>query len=148
MADKVKVALVNGMHLQGFTKDFDEPILLDSDESVGGQKKGHRPMQVLLVALGSCMSMDTVSILRKKKQVFSDFYVEFDTEQAEEHPKIYTKIHMHFTIKGASVSEEAVARSLELSYTKYCPANAMLGKAAEITYSYEVIQEVPETATF
>ncbi len=144
MSNKVKVELVNGMHLNGFSTAFDTPIPLDSDESVGGQGKGHRPLEMLLIGLGGCMAMDAISILRKKQQKFDSFEVEFETERAADHPKIYTKIKMHFTVKGESVTEEALARALELSYTKYCPANAMLALAAEISYTCEVISPVNE----
>lgn len=144
MPNKVRVELVDGMHFNGFSTGFDEPIPLDSDEVVGGQGKGHRPFEMLLVGLGGCMAMDAVSILRKKQQKFDDFSVEFEAERAPEHPKVYTKIKMHFTVRGEAVSLEALARALELSYTKYCPANAMLREVAEITYTYEVISPVSE----
>lgn len=144
MTDKVKVEVKNGMHLLAHSTGFSGEIPLDSDESVGGQGKGHRPLEMLLVGLGGCMTMDAISILRKKKQEFSEFYVELDTERAADHPKTFTKINLHFTVKGTNVTEEAVARSLELSYTKYCPASAMLSKAAEVSYTYEVIHDVPE----
>ncbi|MBZ0309781.1 MAG: OsmC family protein [Anaerolineae bacterium] len=144
MSNKVKVELVSGMHLNGFSSAFDAPIPLDSDEAVGGQGKGHRPLEMLLLGLGGCMTMDTISILRKKQQKFDTFEVEFETERAADHPRIYTKIKMHFVVKGEHVTEEALARALELSYTKYCPANAMLALAAEITYTYEVISPISE----
>jgi putative redox protein len=146
MEKKVRVELKNGMHLHAFSSAYDQPIPLDSDEAVGGQGMGHRPLEMLLVSLGGCMTMDAISILRKKRQEFDDFSVELQTEQADDHPHIYTKINMHFTVKGPKVTEEAMARSLELSYERYCPANAMLRQAADITYTYEVISTEPETA--
>jgi putative redox protein len=139
MPEQITVRLVDGMHLEGLTPAFPAPIPLDADESVGGQNLGHRPLTLLLIGLGGCMSMDAISILRKKKQVFDRFEVSFQVEQAPDHPKKYTKIHMHFIVGGQSVTPEAVERSLELSYTKYCPANAMLSTAAEITYTYEIV---------
>lgn len=139
MSNQVKASLVDGMHLQVTTPGFSDPIPLDADAEVGGQGKGHRPLQMLLVGLAGCMSMDAVSILRKKRQVFDVFEVSIDYEQAPDHPHIYTKIQLHFKAAGESISEEALARSLELSYTKYCPASAMLNQAAEITYTYEVV---------
>lgn len=147
MTDKITITLKDGMHLEAFTPAYHEPIPLDADPSVGGQGLGHRPLTLLLVGLGGCMAMDAISILRKKRQEFDRFEVTFEVvETAEDHPKVYTQIHMHFTASGANISEEALARSLELSYTKYCPANAMLNKVAEITYSYEIVEAVPETA--
>lgn len=146
MDERVTVSLVNGMHLQAFTPDFPEVIPLDSDESVGGQGLGHRPLNMLLVGLGGCMAMDVVSILRKKRQDFSDLRISFDVQRAEEHPKIFTRIQMHFRVVGDGVSEEALARALELSYTKYCPANAMLSQAAQIDYTYEIIPQAQALA--
>lgn len=141
MADLVRVSLVNGMHFQAHTADFEDAIPLDSDESVGGQGLGHRPLNMLLVGLGGCMAMDVASILRKKRQEFSDLQVSFEVERAEEYPKVFTNIHMHFMAVGSNISEEALSRALELSSTKYCPANAMLGQAAKIHYTYEIAAE-------
>jgi len=138
MADKVTVKLDSGMHLNAYSTAFDAPIPLDSDPDVGGQEKGHRPLEMLLIGLGGCMSMDAVSILRKKKQEFTDFEVSFETEQREDHPHAYTTINMHFIVSGSKVDEKAMARALELSYDKYCPANAMLKEYATINYSYEI----------
>lgn len=139
MADKVTVMWKDGMYLEAETTGHDGIIPLDSDESVGGQGKGHRPLEMLLVGLGGCMAMDAVSILRKKRQDFTHFQATFETQQAGEHPKTYTTINIHFTAGGPNISEEALARALELSYTRYCPANAMLREAAEIHYTYEII---------
>lgn len=143
MVEKVTVRMEHGMHLKAYTPHFEEAIPLDADDAVGGQGLGHRPLQMILVSLGGCMTMDAISILRKKRQEFDSFEVSFEVEQASDHPKSYTKIKMHFTAKGAGITDEALARALELSYTKYCPANAMLGKAAEITYTYEILQTEP-----
>jgi len=145
MSNLVTVTYVDGMHLQAHTPHYDAPIPLDSDEAVGGQGKGHRPLQMLLVGLGGCMAMDALSILRKKRQEFDFFEVTFETEQRSDHPKAYTTINMHVRAGGANISAEALARALELSYEKYCPANAMLREAAQINYTYEIVtaQGVP-----
>jgi putative redox protein len=140
MTDKITITMQDGLYLHGSTPAFPEIIPLDADKSVGGTERGHRPLMVLLVGLGACMSMDAISILKKKRQDFNQFKVEFtEIEQQSDHPRIYTSLHMHFTVGGTNVSDEAVARSLELSYTKYCPANAMLGEVVEISYSYEIV---------
>lgn len=142
MADKVTVKLEDGMHLNAYTTEFDAPIPLDSDAEVGGQGKGHRPLQMLLVGLGGCMTMDAISILRKKKQEFDRFEVTFETEQRDDHPHAYTVINMHFVAEGTKIEEKALARALELSYERYCPANAMLKAYAEINYTYEAIETI------
>ena len=140
MSENVKITLNDGMHLTGTTPAGEWTIPLDSDVSVGGQDKGHRPLDLLLVGLLGCMTMDTISILRKKRQDFTLFEGEvMDIERAADHPKTFTRLHLHFRAGGTNISEEALARSLELSYTKYCPAAAMLKQGVEIEYSYEIV---------
>ena len=99
---------------------------------------GPHPVQLLLIGLCGCTGMDVISILQKKRQSFSDLRVQATAERAEEHPKIYTKIHLEFVVTGKDVDPQAVERSIELSQTKYCPASAMLSEAAEITTSYRI----------
>jgi putative redox protein len=141
MSNNVHVSLVDGMHLEGYTPAGDWTIPMDADANVGGQDKGHRPLTMLQVGLAACMSMDVISILRKKRQEFSVFDAEVQVlQRAEEHPKIYEKLNVHFKVGGPDVAPDAVERAIELSYTKYCPASAMLQQAAEITTSYEIIK--------
>ena len=138
--DQITLSWQDGLHMQVNTPNFDAPILLDADPEVGGQDKGHRPLQMLLVGLAGCMAMDTVSILKKKRQEFTHFEITFpEVVQREDHPHGYTHIKMHVTAGGPKISEEALARALQLSYEKYCPANAMLRAYAEIEYSYEIV---------
>jgi putative redox protein len=85
--------------------------------------------------------MDVVSILRKKRQEFSGFEVQLHADRAKEHPKVYTAITINFVIRGRSVDPKAVERAIELSSTKYCSAQAMLSKTANITTSYEILEE-------
>ncbi len=99
---------------------------------------GPRPMQLLLIGLCGCTGMDVISILRKKRQPFTGLRVQASAERADEHPKVYTKIHLEFVVTGDDVDAKAVERSIELSQTKYCPASAMLGEVAEITTSFRV----------
>ena len=106
-----------------------------------GRETGPRPMELLLIGLAGCTGMDVVSILKKKRQPFTGLQVKVTAERAKEHPKVYTRIHLEFIVKGKGVSPQAVERSIELSQTKYCSASAMLGKTAEITTSYRIIEE-------
>jgi putative redox protein len=85
--------------------------------------------------------MDVVSILQKKRQPFTGLQVKVSAEQAEEHPKVYTQIHLEFVVQGQGVKPQAVERAIELSQTKYCPAAAMLSKAVNITTSYRIKEE-------
>jgi putative redox protein len=96
-------------------------------------------MEMLLLGLGGCTSFDVVLILKKMHQPITDCEVEIEAERAEEDPKVFTKIHVHFIITGTSeLSEKHVARAVKLSAEKYCSASLMLGEVAEITHDYEV----------
>lgn len=102
------------------------------------QETGPRPMELLLIGLASCTGMDVVSILQKKRQSLTDMEIKVTAERADDHPKIYTQIHLEFVVTGKDVDPKAVARSIELSQTKYCSAWEMLGQSAEITNSYRI----------
>jgi putative redox protein len=82
--------------------------------------------------------MDVISILRKKRQQVTDFKVAVEADRADEHPKVFTAIRVHYTITGTDVDAKAVERAIELSETKYCPAQAMLAEAAPITHTYAI----------
>jgi putative redox protein len=139
MVEKVTVTWQHDMYVEGKTPAFDGVIPMDSASDAGGQDKGHRPLTMLLVGMGGCIAMDAVSILRKKRQDFTHFEVTFEVEQPDSHPYVYTRVHMHVTAGGPDLSEEALARALELSSTKYCPATAMIKQAAQVDYTYEII---------
>jgi putative redox protein len=114
------------------------------DHALSGEDREEtapRPMQLLLIGLCGCTGMDVISILQKKRQPFTGLEVKATAERAEEHPRVYTRIHLEFVVTGEGVRPGAVERSIELSQTKYCPASAMLGEVAEITTSYVIVEE-------
>jgi putative redox protein len=114
------------------------------DHALPGEDRedtGPRPVRLLLIGLCGCTGMDVVSILQKKRQPFTGLQVKATAERAEEHPRVYTQIHLEFVVTGAGVDPAAVERSIELSQTKYCSASAMLGETAEITTSYRIVEE-------
>jgi len=113
-------------------------VAMDGPEKLGGEESGSRPMEVLLMALGGCTAMDVVSILTKKRAPVEDFEIQVDAERADEHPKVYTKIHVKYVITGSGVKPADVERAIELSEEKYCSVTAMLRKTAEMTSSYEI----------
>ena len=113
-------------------------IVMDGPPEFGGRNLGVRPMEMLLLGLGGCASFDIVSMLKKSKQDLIDCEVEISAERADEEPKIFTKIHLHFIISGNDLSEKRVARAIELSAEKYCSASIMLGKTAKVTHDYEI----------
>jgi len=105
------------------------------------EESGPTPMRLLLIGLCGCTGMDVISILRKKRQGFTGLQVKASAERAEEHPRVYTQIHLEFVVTGAGVDAGAVERAIELSHTKYCSAAAMLGEVVEITTSYRIVAE-------
>jgi len=109
---------------------------LGTDPAVGGDNDGFRPMELLAIGLAGCTAMDVVSILQKKRQNVTGFEVRIDTERAQEHPKVFTHVKVEYVIDGHQVDSAAVERAIELSLTKYCPAQAMLAKAVKIEHTY------------
>ncbi len=113
-------------------------VVMDGPPEFGGRNLGVRPMEMLLLGLGGCASFDIVSMLKKGKQDLVDCEVEITAERADEEPKVFTKIHLHFVISGNDLSKKRVARAIELSAEKYCSASIMLGKTAEVTHDFEL----------
>jgi len=97
------------------------------------------PMELVLMALAGCTGMDTADILRKKKQEVDSMEIRVRGTRAEDHPRVYTGIELEYVITGANLSEEAVARSIELSMTKYCSVGGMLAPSVPIKTSYQII---------
>lgn len=116
-------------------------VLMDGPPDSGGRNLGPRPMEMLLLGTGGCTCYDVVAILKKSRQAISDCYVELNAERADTDPKVFTKIHMHFVVKGKNIKPEAVEKAIKLSAEKYCSASIMLGQTAAITHDFEVIQE-------
>jgi putative redox protein len=137
---KARVKWVEQASFLGETES-NHAVLMDGPPTAGGRNLGPRPMEMLLLGAGGCTSFDVVSILKKSRQEISDCYVELDAERAETDPKVFTKIHMHFVVKGKDIKPEAVEKAIKLSAEKYCSASIMLGQTAVITHDFEVIQE-------
>ena len=116
-------------------------IPLGTDPAVGGDNDGLRPLELLAIGLAGCTAMDVISILQKKRQDVTDFEVKVHAERAAEHPKVFTHILVEYLITGREVEPAAVERAIELSETKYCPAQAMLAKACTIEHKYTLIEE-------
>ena len=136
---KTRIKLVENVCLVGESASG-HGVVIDGSETIGGRNLGVRPMEMLLMGLGGCTAMDVLSILRKQRQDVTDCVIEIEGERGDEHPKIFTKIHVHFIITGNALKESNVKRAVDLSAEKYCSVSAMLGKSAEITHDYEVIE--------
>ena len=116
-------------------------VVMDGPEDHGGRNMGVRPMEMLLIGLGGCSSFDVMSMLKKGRQNVVDCVCELDAERADAVPAVFTKIHLHFVVKGFNLKENQVKRAVELSAEKYCSASIMLEKAdVEITHDYEIIE--------
>jgi len=99
------------------------------------------PMEMVLMSVGGCSSVDVVSVLKKTKQEFSSVDVQLTAERAETAPRVFTKINLHFVVTGNNVSEKHLERAVSLSAEKYCSVALMLDKTVEITHSHEVVQD-------
>lgn len=120
--------------------DSRHEITLDSDSTVGGNDLGARPMELILMGLAGCTAMDVISIMRKKRQNVTGFEIVTYADRAANHPKVFTAIEIKYIFYGQDIDPKAVERSIELSETRYCPAQAMLALSAPITHSYEIIE--------
>lgn len=114
-------------------------VVMDGPAESGGHGTGMRPMELLLIGMGGCTSFDVVDILKKSRQDIRDCVVEVEAERSEEVPKVFTKIHVHYKVTGKDMRESFVDRAVKLSTEKYCSASLMLGKTAEITHDFEII---------
>lgn len=116
-------------------------LVMDGPPDGGGRNLGARPMEMLLLGMGACTGYDVVSILRKARQPLADCEVSVEGRRAESIPKVFTHVHVHYRLSGAGLDRGAVERAIRLSTEKYCSATIMLGKAAQITHSYELADE-------
>jgi putative redox protein len=116
-------------------------VVMDGATDAGGRNLGPRPMEMVLAGTGGCTAFDVVLILRRGRHAVSGCEVRLTAERAESDPKVFTHIHFHYRVKGRQLKPEAVARAIELSKDKYCSASIMIGKTAEITHDFEIIDE-------
>jgi putative redox protein len=138
---EVRVELVEGMHFVGYGYPFREEasVHLDSAEAFGGTGQGDRPQSLLLVSLCGCTAMDVMSILRKKRQTITGLEVRARAARAEDHPRVYTAIHLTFLVRGSDIDPAAVQRAIDLSLDSYCPVAAMLKPVVPIDSSFEIL---------
>ncbi|KAA0004037.1 MAG: osmotically inducible protein OsmC [Thermoplasmata archaeon] len=119
--------------------DSNHWVTIDGPKEFFGSEAAPRPMELLLIALGSCTASDVASILRKKRVDLTSLEVRVKGERSKERPKVFTKIFIEYIFQGNNLRKEHLERAIELSQNKYCPISSMLGKAVEIKYSYRVI---------
>ena len=134
---KAKVELIDGVAFSGATESG-HTVTMDGPPDHGGRNLGPRPMEMLLLGMGSCSAFDVVHILRRGRHDVSDCRVELDAERAEREPKVFTRIHARYLVSGRDLKPEVVERAVKLSMEKYCSASIMLGKTAQVTYEVEI----------
>lgn len=136
---KVRVKWVEGALMVG-ESGSGHVVAMDGPEELGGRNLGVRPMEMMLLGMGGCTEFDVMNILRKSRKEVHSCEVEITAERAESEPKVFTKIHAHFKVKGEGLTDKVVARAIDLSAEKYCSASIMLGATAEITHDYEILE--------
>jgi putative redox protein len=115
--------------------------VMDGAPDGGGQNLAPRPMEMVLVGTGGCTAYDVVVILKKSGQPVTGCEVKLTSERAATDPKVFTKIHMQFTVRGRGLKRNVVEHAIRLSHDKYCSASIMLGKMAEITTGFEIVED-------
>ena len=115
-------------------------LVMDGAPEADGRNLAPRPMELLLAGTGGCTAFDVVMILKKGRHNVTGCEVSLHAERAESEPKVFTHIHFHYKVRGNNLKQEAVARAIELSKSKYCSASIMLGEVAKITHDFEIVE--------
>ncbi|MGB5395953.1 MAG: OsmC family protein [Gammaproteobacteria bacterium] len=114
-------------------------VVMDGPPEAGGRNMGVRPMEMVLLGMGGCTAFDVVMILKRSRQDIVDCHVELEAERAAEVPRVFTKIHVHYIIKGRQLNEKQVERAVNLTAEKYCSVSIMLAAVAKVTHDYEIV---------
>ena len=137
---KATIKWLDGVSFEGVSESG-HSVVMDGAPESGGKNLGMRPMEMLLLGLGGCTSYDVVTILKKSRQDVKDCSAEITAERAENIPKVFTKIHIHFILEGNDLDVSVVERAINLSATKYCSASIMLENSVTITHDFEIVKE-------
>ena len=136
---KAIIKQIDGISFVGKT-DSNHWVTIDGPKEFYGSEAAPRPKELLLMSLGSCTGSDVAAILKKKKIELTNFEIHLNAEEAMEHPKVFTKIHIQFMFQGKNLDSNQLERAIELSMTKYCPITRMLKTSVEISSSYKIVQ--------
>jgi len=117
-------------------------VMMDGSPEIGGENRGPRPMEMLLLGMGGCTAIDVITILAKARQDVTDCVAHIEAERAPDHPKVFTKIHVHFVVSGRHLDRKRVEQAIKLSAEKYCSASIMLGKTAAMSHDFEIVEVV------
>ena len=116
-------------------------VVMDGAPDAGGRDMGVRPMEMVLLGLGGCTAFDMVLILQRQRQSISDCQVEIEAERATEVPKVFTRIHVHYIVKGSGLDPKKVERAVNMTAEKYCSVSIMLSASVELTHDFEIVEE-------
>ena len=134
----ISVNWVDGMLMVGKSHSG-HSITMDGPPEIGGDNLGVRPMEMLLLGVAGCTMIDVVTTLKKMRQELTHCETKLSAERADEHPKVFTDIHIQFIVKGQDLDPKKVEKAITLSAEKYCSASIMLGKTASITHDFEIV---------
>jgi putative redox protein len=134
---QAKIRWIERLSFAG-TADSRHWVIMDTDESSGGSAGSATPLELVLLGLGGCTSMDVVSILQKMRVSLNRYEITLDAERAENHPKVFTKIRIEYRFWGSDIDPQKVEKAIGMSMTKYCTVSAMLGKAVPIEHDYRI----------
>jgi putative redox protein len=137
---KTRLKWAGGAAFLGFTSTG-HTVVMDGPPEGGGRNLGPRPMEMLLLSMAACSTYDVITVLKKSREDVCDCEVLISSKRADDHPRIFTEIHLHFIVIGKSIKEKNVTRAIELSSEKYCSASIMLGAMAKITHDFEIREE-------
>ncbi len=136
---KARIKWIEGVSFAG-QSESGHTVVMDGPPDLGGKNLGVRPMEMLLLGMGGCTAFDVVHILRKSRQPISDCVAEVDAARADTDPKVFTRIHVHFIVSGKGLDPKRVDQAIKLSAEKYCSASIMLGKVADVTHDFEIVE--------
>ena len=134
----ISVNWVDGMLMVGKSHSG-HSITMDGPPEIGGDNLGVRPMEMLLLGVAGCTMIDVVTTLKEMRQDFTNCETKLSAERADEHPKVFTDIHIQFIVKGQDLDPKKVEKAITLSAEKYCSASIMLGETASITHDFEIV---------
>ena len=135
----ISVNWVDGMLMVGKSHSG-HSITMDGPPEIGGDNLGVRPMEMLLLGVAGCTMIDVVTTLKKMRQELTHCETKVNAERADDHPKVFTDIHIQFLIKGNDLDSKKVQKAITLSAEKYCSASIMLGKTASISHDFEILE--------
>lgn len=139
MANTARVKWIEGTRFLG-QSGSGHAVVMEGAPADGGVAVGIRPMEMLLLGMGGCTSIDVVLILQKAREKVTDVVVEIEGERAAEVPKVYKRIHVHYVVTGHGLKPAAVERAVKLSAEKYCSASVMMAAVAEVTHDYQIVE--------